>query len=120
MNSIIKIQSWFRGDIIRRKIRPNFLYSEIIGKKLTDELIEFFIVKKIIPEVILDVISTNKIYNYFGINSQTEQISFQIYHSIISTIVPQLIRPIVSDSLNSLISRYNLVEFFIKKIKIIL
>ena len=53
----------------------NIIANRTVIKAVTDELITFFVTRKIIPDIILDVITSNKILNNYGLNSIKNQIS---------------------------------------------
>ncbi len=78
LKKIIKIQSLIRGALVRRKRWPEILKWHMGAIKCTDKLIDSYIEDTFLPDLILEIITKNRVYENIDLYSTENRVLYSL------------------------------------------
>ena len=78
LKKIIKIQALMRGAYVRKKKWPQILLWHQGSVRFTDALIDHYIEDVFVPDIVLEILTKNRIYENVDLYSDENKILFQI------------------------------------------
>jgi len=94
LHKIIKIQSLFRGAIIRKHKIRHIKESYKAVNLVVDSLITNYINTNFIPDILLELVTLNRITETFDLYSPQTQVLIQIRNNLITNVVKSQTRDI--------------------------
>jgi hypothetical protein len=86
------MQALFRGALVRRKRWPEIVKWHIGAIKLTDKLIDNYIEDTFLPDLILEIITKNRVYENLDLYSVENRILYGIRATMIENVIRNEVR----------------------------
>ncbi len=103
LHRIIKIQALIRGAIVRFHRIPHLKYSRMAAKQVVDKLIDNYIGETYIPDILLEIVTMNKVSEDFGLYSPATQLLLEVRQSIIAEAVRDEVESVAREYINRFI-----------------
>jgi len=87
LHKIIKIQSLIRGALVRLRKIPNKRYTKNAAQTVAENFIQKYIDHTFIPDLLLEIVTQNKITEDFGLYSLHTQALMQVRHKMMAQVV---------------------------------
>ena len=100
---VIKIQSLIRGAIARRHKIPHVKYTKQVAREVVEQLVENYVNETYIPDILLEILTMNKVTDDFGLYSPASQVLMQIRHNIITDVVRTEVESLAREFINRFI-----------------
>ena len=86
------MQALFRGALVRRKRWPEIVKWHMGAIKLTDKLIENYVEDTFLPDLILEIITKNRVYENLDLYSIENRILCAIRATMLDNVIRNEVR----------------------------
>ena len=86
------MQALFRGALVRRKRCPEIVKWHMGAIKLTEKLIDNYVEDTFLPDLILEIITKNRVYENLDLYSVENRILYAIRAPIIENVIRNEVR----------------------------
>lgn len=87
LRKVIKIQALMRGAYVRKKKWPQIVLWHSGAVRITDSIIDHYIEDVFIPDLLLEILTKNRIYENVDLYSDENKILFQVRQDIMEKVV---------------------------------
>lgn len=87
LHKIIRIQALFRGAIARKHQIRHIKQSSHAARLVVDSLIEKYIDSSFIPDILLEIVTLNKITENFDLYSPQTQVLMEVRSNLITKVI---------------------------------
>lgn len=103
---IIRMQALFKGAYVRKKIFPQILQFHVASVRTVDSMIDHYIEDVYIPDLLLEILTKNKVYENFDLYSDENKILYEVRYSIMEKVIRDMIKETVKTSTDNIVNRY--------------
>lgn len=103
---IILIQALFKGAYVRKRIYPQIKQFHVASVRVVDSMIDHYIEDVYIPDLLLELLSKNRVYENFDLYSDENKILYEIRASILDKVIRDMVKDIVKDNTERIVNRY--------------
>ena len=89
MRKIIKIQALFRGGIVRIRRWPEIIKWHMAAIKAVDRMVDAYIEDQFIPDLVLEILTKNRVHENLDLYSTENKILFSIRQSIFDWVLKE-------------------------------
>jgi len=86
------MQALFRGALVRKKRWPEIVKWHMGAIKTTDKMIDNYIEDKFLPDLILEIITKNRVYENVDLYSVENRVIYAIRASMVEDLVRKEVR----------------------------
>lgn len=104
--SIVKIQALIRGGYVRKRVFPQIVQFHAASVRTVDSMIDHYIEDVYIPDLLLELLSKNRVYENFDLYSDENRILYEVRASIIENVVRDMVKDTVKGSTDNIVNRY--------------
>ena len=104
--NIVLIQALFRGAYVRKVIFPQKKQFHIASVRTVDSMIDHYIEDVYLPDLLLELLSKNKVYENFDLYSDENKILYEVRASYMDNVVRDMVKEIVKDTSDRIVNRY--------------
>jgi len=104
--SIIKIQALIRGAYVRKKVFPQIIQFHAASVRVVDGMIDHYIEDVYIPDLLLELLAKNKVYENFDLYSEESRWLYEVRASIMERVIRDMIKDIVKTWSDNIVNRY--------------
>jgi hypothetical protein len=76
LKKIVKIQALIRGGLVRRKRWPEIVKWHMAAIKQVDKMVETYLEDVILPDLIMEIITKNRVHENLELYSRENRILF--------------------------------------------
>jgi hypothetical protein len=76
LKKIVKIQALIRGGLVRRKRWPEIVKWHMASIKLAEKMVETYLEDVILPDLIMEIITKNRVHENLELYSRENRILF--------------------------------------------
>ncbi len=95
IRDIIKIQALWRGALVRKKRFPAILEFHEGAVRTVDSMVDHYVEDVFIPDLLLEILSKNRVYENFDLYSDESRILYEIRGSYMDKVVREMIKETV-------------------------
>lgn len=100
------IQALFRGAYVRKRVFPQIKQFHAASVRTVDAMIDHYIEDVYIPDLLLELLAKNRVYENFDLYSDENKMLYEIRASYMDSVVREMIREIVKDTTDRIVNRY--------------
>ena len=103
---IVLMQALFRGAYVRKRIFPQIVQFHAASVRTVDAMIDHYIEDVFIPDLLLELLAKNKVYENFDLYSDENKVLYEIRASIMERVIRDMVKDIVKTSSDNIVNRY--------------
>ena len=106
LRKIVKIQALIRGAYVRKRIWPQKIFWHLGSVRYADSLIDHYIEDIFIPDLVLEILTKNRVYENVDLYSDENKILYQIRLDIIEKVVRDMCKQCVKAGTDKMVNDY--------------
>ncbi|CDW83626.1 iq calmodulin-binding motif family protein [Stylonychia lemnae] len=106
LRKIVKIQALLRGAFVRKRRWPKLVLWHQGSVRYTDSLIDHYIEDIFIPDLVLEILTKNRVYENVDLYSDENKILYQIRADMIEKVVRQMTKETVKVAQDQIVNEY--------------
>ena len=87
-----------RGAYVRKKIWPQKVFWHWGSVRYTDSLIDHYIEDVFIPDMVLEILTKNRVYENIDLYSNENKILYEVRQNIIEKVVRSMTKEVVKNT----------------------
>ena len=103
LHKIIRIQALIRGAIVRLHRIPHVKYTRGAVRQVAEQFVENYINESYIPDILLEIVTMNKITEDLGLYSPATQVMLDVRQKLIAETVRHEVEQLARDYINRFI-----------------
>ena len=103
---IVLIQALFRGAYVRKRVFPQIVQFHAASVRTVDSMIDHYIEDVFIPDLLLELLAKNKVYENFDLYSEENKILYEVRASYMDKIIREMVKDIVKTWTDNIVNRY--------------
>mmetsp|Transcript_28382 Transcript_28382/g.25103 ORF Transcript_28382/g.25103 Transcript_28382/m.25103 type:complete len:492 (+) Transcript_28382:63-1538(+) len=103
---IVLIQALLRGAYVRKKVFPQIQQFHVASVRTVDSMIDHYIEDVYIPDLLLEILTKNKVYENFDLYSDENKILYEVRYSIMEKVIRDMVKDTVKQCSDNIVNRY--------------
>lgn len=104
--SIVKIQALIRGAYVRKRVFPQIVQFHAASVRVVDSMIDHYIEDVYIPDLLLELLAKNKVYENFDLYSEENRVLYEVRAGIMEKVIRDMVKETVKNSTDNIVNRY--------------
>jgi len=100
------MQALFRGALVRKKRWPEIVKWHMGAIKTTDKMIDNYIEDKFLPDLILEIITKNRVYENLDLYSVENRLLYSLRASILENVIRNEVRDTMRKAQSQIVNEY--------------
>jgi hypothetical protein len=106
LRQIVKIQAHIRGYLARHKRFKTKVYEHMAAVQIIDGLVTTFLEDKMIPDLLIDILRKNEVYDNVGLHSSKEVAFLQTREDMLNRVLKKMLREQLMTAIDSLVHQF--------------